>query len=247
MPITLHQPPASDERDELDRVREVYEQRRHSRIMDRYLRTNPGHLYSLHEREATMAALLCSAGLQSLAGLRILDVGCGRGGTLRQYLDYEADPHQLWGIELLPAFAEQARTASPNLQIICGSATALPFPDCSFDFVSQILVFTSVMDPAVRRRIANEITRVLIPGGKFLWYDFAFNNPSNPNVRGIRLSEVRQLFPSFSITSRRITLAPPLGRVIGRFGPTLYHLASKLRFLCTHYLCLLEKPRTAVD
>ena len=242
MPITLHQPAArSDERDELDRVREVYEQRRHSKIMDRYLRTNPGHLYSLHEREATTAALLRSAGLNSLAGLRILDVGCGRGATLRQYLDYEADPHQLCGIELLPAFAEQARSASPNLRVICGSATELPFRDSSFDFVSQILVFSSVLDTALKRRMANQITRLLVPGGKFLWYDLAFNNPSNPNIRGIRLSEVRQLFPAFSITSRRITLAPPLGRAIGRFGPMIYHLTSKMRFLCTHYLCLLKK------
>jgi len=243
MPATLDKQTAeTDERRELDRLREVYEQRRHSKIMERYLWTNPGHLYCLHEQQATMAALLRSAGLKSLAGLRILDVGCGRGATLRHYLDYEADPQQLWGIELLPAFVEQAHSASPNLKVICGSATRLPFPDSSFDFVSQILVFSSLMDTPMERRVANEIARVLVPGGRLLWYDLAFNNPSNPNVRGIRLSEIRQLFPAFSMTSRRITLAAPLGRAIGRFGPTIYHLTSKLRFLCTHNLCLLRKP-----
>jgi len=239
---TLHHAPArTAEGDELDRVREVYEQRRRSKTMERYLRTNPGHLYSLHEREATMAALLRSAGIKSLAGMRILDVGCGKGTTLREYIGYEADPQQLWGVELLPAFVEEARSASPNLQVICGSATELPFPDNSFDFVSQFTVFTSVLDIAVKTRMANEIARVLVAGGRFLWYDFAFDNPSNPNVRGIRLPEIRRLFPAFSITSRRITLAPPLGRAIGRFGPAIYHLTSKLRFLCTHYMCLMEK------
>jgi SAM-dependent methyltransferase len=188
-----------------------------------------------------MASLLYTAGLKSLAGLRILDVGCGGGSTLRQYLEYEADPELLWGIDLLPEFADRARSGALNLQVICGTASDLPFPDASFDLVSQFMLFTSVLDAGVKIQIAREIDRVLVPGGKLLWYDFAFNNPSNPDVRGIRLSEVHRLFPGFSMTSRRITLAPPLGRVIGRLGPTIYFLISRLRFLCTHHLCLLEK------
>ncbi|MGC2154113.1 MAG: class I SAM-dependent methyltransferase, partial [Terriglobales bacterium] len=182
-----------------------------------------------------MAELLRSAGLRSLAGLRILDVGCGAGATLRQYLEYEADSDRMWGIDLLPTFVEKARLL--NLQVVCGSASKLPFAESSFDFVSQFMLFTSVLDAAMRRQIAREIDRVLAPGGKLLWYDFAFNNPANPDVRGIRLTEVRRLFPGFTMTSRRITLAPPLARMIGRFGPTLYYLTSKMRFLCTHYLC----------
>jgi SAM-dependent methyltransferase len=141
----------------------------------------------------------------------------------------------------LPAFNQQAHLLAPHLQVACASASELPFSDGSFDFVSQFVLFTSVLNAEMRRQIAREIHRVLVRRGKFLWYDFAYNNPGNPNVRGIRLAEVRQLFPGFSITSRRITLAPPLGRAIGRFGPACYYAASKMRFLCTHYLCLLEK------
>jgi ubiquinone/menaquinone biosynthesis C-methylase UbiE len=252
MPTSFQQtsasiPATSDERREIDRLRRTYEQRSHSKVARRYLRTNPGHLYALHEREAAMAELLRSAGLRSLAGLRILDVGCGAGATLRQYLEYEADLDRIWGIDLLPAFVEKARSGSSNLQVVCGSASKLPFADSSFDFVSQFMLLTSVLDTGMRIRIAHEIDRVLVPGGKLLWYDFAFSNPSNPDVRGIQLAEVRRLFPGYSMTSRRITLAPLLGRVIGRFGLTLYHLTSKMRFLCTHYLCLLEKPAPFVD
>ncbi|HEY6339361.1 MAG TPA: class I SAM-dependent methyltransferase [Candidatus Sulfotelmatobacter sp.] len=235
----------SDERRELDRLRQTYEGRNRPSLVQRYSRTNPGHLYALHEREATMAALLRSAGLRSLADLRILDVGCGKGATLRQYLEYEADPSQLWGIDLLPEFAKKARLSSPHLRIACATASCLPFADGSFDFVSQSMLFTSVLNPEVKCQIAHEIDRVLVPGGKLLWYDFAFNNPSNADVRGIPLAEVRRLFPSFILTSRRITLAPPLGRAIGRFGPATYYLASRIRFLCTHYLCLLQKQPAA--
>ena len=189
-----------------------------------------------------MAALLSQAGLKSLAGLRILDIGCGKGATLRQYLEYDADASQVWGIDLMLEFTRKASAGLPKQQVVCGSASELPFADVSFDFVSQFTLLTSVLNDELRRKIARETDRVLAPGGKLLWYDFAFNNPSNPDVRGIPLAEVRQLYPEFSVTSRRITLAPPLGRPIGRLGPTIYYLASKIRFLCTHYLCLLEKP-----
>jgi SAM-dependent methyltransferase len=230
---------APSETDEIDRLRRTYQGRLHSNLARRYSRTNPGHLFALHEREATMAALLRSAGLGSLAGLRILDLGCGAGATLRHYLDYDADPRMLWGVDLLPEFTARARAL--NLQVICASASDLPFPERSFDVVSQFTLFTSVLDSGMKRLIAHEIDRVLVPGGRLLWYDFAFNNPANPAVRGIRLPEVRSLFPGYALTSRRITLAPPVGRAIGRLGPAVYFFMSKFRFLCTHYLCLLEK------
>src|SRR3984957_19790604 len=135
MAASLQQPPAStEEQREIDRLRRTYEQRSHSKLAQRYSRTNPGHLYALHEREATMASLLCSAGLKSLAGLSILDVGCGAGATLRQYLEYEGPPELLSGIDLLPSFAEKACSRSMNLQVVCGSGSQLPFPDGSFDF-----------------------------------------------------------------------------------------------------------------
>lgn len=242
MPTTIEKIESRDsEQRELIRLHDVYDRRANTIASQRYSRMNPGHLFGLHEREAAMASMLHADGLRSLAGLRILDVGCGRGATLRQYLEYEADASRLWGIDLLPSFVQEARCISPSLQILCGSATDLPFHAGSFEFVSQFMLFTSVLDADVKQQIAREINRILTPGGRLLWYDFAFNNPRNPDVRGIGLTEILQLFPGFSMTYRRITLAPPLGRVIGRFGPTVYYLTSQLRQLCTHYLCLLKK------
>ena len=37
------------------------------------------------------------------------------------------------------------------------------------------------------------------------------------------------------------TLAPPLARTLAPLSPVLYYLAAQMRFLCTHYLCLLQK------
>ena len=191
-----------------------------------------------------MASLFRAEGLMTLAGLRILDVGCGRGDALRQLLEYGADPELLTGIDLLDENVKQARRRSPHLQVICGSASRLPFPDSSFDLVLQFTLFTSILNDEVKRTIAAEMTRVLAPGGRILWYDFSFNNPKNPDVRGIGKREIRALFPGLEMKAKRVTLAPPLGRIVAPFSIVLYYLLSRVRPLCTHLLCLLWKKET---
>jgi len=231
----------TDETSELDRVRVVYAQRRKAIPAERYARANPAQLYALHERESAMISLLRAAGITSFAGARVLDVGCGRGAMLRQLLDYGADPELLIGVDLLQENVADARRLAPHLKTICCSASQLPFPSASFKFVFQSLLFTSVLESRLRKQIAAEISRVLVPRGWLLWYDFAYNNPRNPNVRGVRRSEIRQLFPQFSMTARRAVLAPPIGRILWRLGPAIYYSVAQLGLLCTHNLCLLQK------
>ena len=78
-----------------------------------------------------------------------------------------------------------------------------------------------------------------------LWYDFAYNNPRNPNVRGFyRVARSTALFPTPASTAR-ITLAPPLGR---RFRPPhLYALCKQpVARSCATLLCWIEKTRRAL-
>jgi len=224
-----------------ERVRAAYARRRQNIPGARYARTNPFALYSLHEREAEIASFMRSEGLTSLAGLRILDVGCGRGDTLRQLLEFGADPNLVTGIDLLEENIESAQKLCPHLRVICGTATRLPFSDASFDLVLQFMLFTSILSDLSKRTIATEMIRVLAPGGRVLWYDFSFDNPKNSDVRGIGKREIQALFPGFSVQSRRMTLAPPLGRIIAPMSVVLYYLLSRIRPLCTHLLCLLRR------
>jgi ubiquinone/menaquinone biosynthesis C-methylase UbiE len=230
------------EQAEDERIRIAYAKRRQSIPAERYARTNPFTLCAAHEREEEMASLFRTEGLTTLAGLRILDVGCGRGDALRQLLEYGAEPELLTGIDLLDENVKRAHRLSPHLQVICGSASRLPFPDSRFDLVLQFTLFTSILNDEVKRAIATEMVRVLAPGGRILWYDFSFNNPRNPDVRGIGKREIRALFPGLEIKTKRVTLAPPLGRIVAPFSIVLYYLLSRVRPLCTHLLCLLRKP-----
>jgi ubiquinone/menaquinone biosynthesis C-methylase UbiE len=227
--------------EERERIRGVYARRVQTVPADRYSRFHPANLCTIAEREQAMTALLRSGGLESLADVRILEVGCGRGAMLRHLLNYEAQPGRLYGLDLREEQTHEAHRLGPHLQFTCADAANLPFASESFDLILQFTVFTSIVNDGIKRKMAAECLRVLVPGGKILWYDFFFNNPWNNDVRGIGRAEIRRLFPRCSIRCRRVTLLPPLARYVAPLSPAFYHILATLRILSTHYLCLLEK------
>jgi len=241
--ITLPPEPIAvpEDNPELDRIRAAYGRRKTNVPAGRYDRIQHAQLLMLQEREQAVAALLRRAGFESLRGLRILDVGCGMGATLRQLLDYDAEPARLFGLDLLCDRVEVARKLAPHLQFFCGNAGEMPFPDGSFDVVLQFAVFTSILESTLKQAMANEILRVLERGGNFIWYDFIRDNPANPDVRGIGRAEIYRMFPGCSIQLRRITLAPPIARRIAHFSALAYFSLAQFRPLCSHFLGLIHK------
>ena len=208
----------------------------------RYSFFDAAYFVSLYEREKELLSMLSQHGVHSLKQKRILEVGCGAGIWLRAFLQWGAEPENVFGIDLLPGRIEEARQRCPRgVHLECGNATSLAFPDRSFDLVLQSTVFTSVLDCGMKQRIAAEMLRVLKPQGFVLWYDFHVNNPRNPDVRCIRKSEIRELFPHCRIHLSRTTLAPPIARLVGPYSALLYILLSGTKILCTHYLGLIER------
>src|SRR5207245_4975939 len=101
--------------------------------------------------------------------------------------------------------------------------------------------FTSILDSRMKRTIASEMVRVLKPHGLILWYDYHVNNPRNPDVRGVKKQEIHQLFPGCRIALERITLAPPLVRLLAPYSWLACCLLEGIPFLCTHYLGVIQK------
>jgi ubiquinone/menaquinone biosynthesis C-methylase UbiE len=97
-------------------------------------------------------------------------------------------------------------------------------------------MFTSVLDPQIRRQIAAEMLRVLKPNGVILWYDFLVNNPANPDVRGVCKQEISRLFTGCKFDLRRVTLVPPVLRWLAPRSWFLTYMLSHVRPFCTHYL-----------
>jgi SAM-dependent methyltransferase len=179
-----------------------------------------------------------------LSSKRILEVGCGTGYWLRQFIQWGARPENLFGTDLLPERIEKARElCPPGVHLECGDASRLTFADDTFDVTAQVTVFTSILDNAMKTAVAREIHRVLKPRGWLLWYDYFLDNPWNPDVRGIRKKEIVRLFPGFDVHLERVTVAPPLGRILGKISPLAYQVTSSMKVLCTHRLGLIQKVR----
>jgi hypothetical protein len=60
-------------------------------------------------------------------------------------------------------------------------------------------------------------------------------------VRGIRRRELQSLFPGFQLRLRRVTLAPPLARLIAPRSALAALVLEDVRLLNTHYLGLLRR------
>ncbi|MEX0878339.1 MAG: class I SAM-dependent methyltransferase [Thermoanaerobaculia bacterium] len=170
-----------------------------------------------------------------------LEIGYGSLGWLGQLLCWGVRTGDLHGIELDAGRAAEARLRFPGADLRIGDATRLPWPDGGFPLVIASTVFTSILDFVVRQMVANEISRVLAPGGALLWYDFRVNNPANPNVRKVGRRELAQLFPALRGTVRSATLAPPVGRAVIQVSWLLGELLEAIPFLRTHLLAVLIK------
>jgi hypothetical protein len=117
----------------------------------------------------------------------------------------------------------------------------MPWPDTAFDIIHQSTVFTSLLDQGTKKAVATEMLRVLKPKGVILWYDFFYNNPKNPHVRGVGAQEIRALFPGCSVRLKKITLAPPIARRLVPFTWIGALLLEKIALLNTHYLGIIRK------
>lgn len=106
-------------------------------------------------------------------GLRILDVGCGFGGTLAS-INERFDRVELVGLNIdrrqLERAKQQVQARSSNsIEFVEGNACALPFADGSFDVV---LAVECIFHFPSRLQFMQEARRVLRPGGRLALTDF---------------------------------------------------------------------------
>lgn len=233
---------SSGDEAEITRIKAVYAKRACTVPGNRYTHFNPGNLFIVQERERRLLAVLARYGYEDLDARTILEVGCGTGHWLREFVQWGARPENLAGVDLLPERIAEARHRCPaGVTVQCGSATKLNFPEASFDLVLQSTLFTSILDQDMRRVIASEMLRVMKPDGAVLWYDYHVDNPRNPDVRGVGKREIHRLFPGCRIELRRLTLAPPLARRLAPCSRLLCSLLARIPLLCTHYLGVIRK------
>jgi ubiquinone/menaquinone biosynthesis C-methylase UbiE len=125
-----------------------------------FTRTSGNGMAGFHNREVErpiMFRLLPP----SLAGSRLLDVGCGPGIHLEEYCRRGAEG---CGMDASPNMIDLARQKCPSASFTVADIYKIPTAEEIFDFITASFLLDHVRD---LDRAAAEIHRVLKPGGQF--------------------------------------------------------------------------------
>jgi len=126
---------------------------------------------NLRAQQARAFGTLVGSVTKSLAGWRILDVGCGDGYWLRAFVELDAVPEHLIGIDVSDVLFEFARAKNPLITLRQTDGINIPYEDGCFDLVTQFVVFSAMPSAALRTQVAGEMSRVVKPGGFVFWWD----------------------------------------------------------------------------
>ena len=220
--------------DTIARISDRFARRDRSPLARRYDMADPANLFLVHGQERAFLRTIAREGFWPLGTRRILDVGCGTGHFLRWLGALGAEPDACHGVDISVERLDRARHLAPHhhLQVIDGQH--LPFPDAHFDLVVQRTVFSSLDTAGLRAGLAAEMRRVLRPEGLLLWYDVAVPNPWNPDLRPLTPAAVRALFPDMRVRLERVSLLPPLVRLLAPRSLAVCHLLEAIPVLRGH-------------
>lgn len=169
---------------------------------------------------------------QLVAGMRVLDVGCGTGSFLA-LLARQAPGVSAVGLDPDPRALDRARAKLHQkgpIQLDQGYAGKLPYKDKSFARVFSSFMFHH-LTPEEQAAMLRESERVLEPGGRLELLDFAGKDQAHQGIlrlfhasqrlAGNQTSSVHSAMRNAGFTAAR-TL-----RTDGRLFPSAYYQAQK--------------------
>lgn len=226
---------------EQERIEHVYRSWHGGAALARYAWHRPEILQQVAARSRGFADLLSITVGSDLSELHVLDVGCGTGGFLRQLIDWGATPSKLTGTELQTDRLNHARRCTaPGVRWHLGTLETMH--QAGFDLVTAQTVFSSVLDPALRRELAAQMWRAVRPGGWCLVFDFRYDNPRNRNVRKVTRAELDAWWPGDGQRYRSLVLAPPIHRMLAGAPHMLCELITALApMLRSHFMYVVRK------
>lgn len=162
----------------------------------------------------------------------VLDVGCGNGASLLQFIRLGFKPSNLTGVDLEVERIARAKEELPGIDFRVESADRLPFADESFDIVFESTMLGTLDSKPLLAGIASEMLRVTRKGGHIMLTDWRYSRQGSGVKTAINPKKIAELFSvgrnTNIVASERGALVPPIGRRVSRMMPSLYFLVSSL-------------------
>lgn len=131
------------------------------------------------------------------ARVRVLDVACGTGRTLRQLATAHPDL-AYHGVDLSVPYLQAARALLADVgevTLAAENAEALPYADATFDVATSVYLFHELPRNA-RRRVMAELVRVVRPGGLIVLEDSA-QHADSPELAAVLAGFPREFHEPF--------------------------------------------------
>ena len=223
---------------EAKKIFEQYDRRKNNERINKHSQDFYFNHYAQSERELGYQEILKKK-YSSLESVSILEIGAGSGINLYFFKKLGIKWENIYANELLDDRIIQLKENFPIIKIYEGDGRKILLDkESTFDIVFQSTVFTSILNDSVKKELAKKMWSLLKPNGIILWYDFIYDNPQNKDVKGIKTSEISELFPeSTKISFKKVTLAPFIGRKIRK----LYPFVNILPILRTHIIAVIQK------
>jgi len=210
------------------------------------LLTNPEVLFQYLAFESAIISALGRAENINRRSSKILDVGCGAGGSLARFMQLGFLSENLFGIDIIHERIDEAKHVYPNLNFICHDAVSMPFESDFFDIVLESTMFVQITDEKVSCSIAEEMLRVTKPGEYILLVDWRYGKPFNYSYLAVSKKRICRMFSVGSLSEiifeGKGALVPPIGRAISKYLPSTYFLLQALfPFLVGLKVTLLRK------
>ncbi len=163
---------------------------------------------------------------------KVLDVGCGTGASLVQFIRLGFRPENLTGVDPSAERISRAQRDFPSVAFKCENGDSMTLPDAMFDIAFESTLFMMLTSEDVARRVAAQMLRVTRPGGYLMLTDWRYAMPKSRDHRPMSSGRIASLFGVGTTTDvvarERGALVPPLGRFLSRRAPSLYFLVQAL-------------------
>ena len=221
---------------------------------DEFLNLGYSEWYQPHIVGSSQRRLVTEVGsrlvshLSATDGVRLLDVGCGRGGPALHLADRFG--FRVTGLDLVPynieRATENAREKHVETEFVVGDATQLPFTTGSFTACTAIDALVYLPD---RDSVFASVADALEPAGVLVLSDLVMQSDVNATERGFVDSFADAWdMPSVGTVERYKAALDDAGFDLEAVEDITGHSVGQFRKWTTLYLQLLKSPiRSLVD